>query len=133
MNTSYFSTISENIVSPTGASPTYTCNYALGGIFRLISASNALTVNITNLPSITDTAHNYIITLMYTPSAIATYCTKTTVSTSGTASTPQQTVKFNGGSSTITTMTTTTPVIQQLMVTYSGSAVVVLSNVSVFS
>ena len=71
---------------------------------------------------------------MYTPTATATYCTKTTVSLNSTVGTSQQTVKFNGGSSTITTMTeNTTPVIQQLMVTYSSGTVVVLSNVSVFT
>ncbi len=132
-NTSYFSTISENIVSATGSATPYTCNYALGGIFKLTGASGALTVNITNLPSITDTSHNYIITLMYTPTAITTYCTIATVSLSSIAG-PTNNVKFNGGSSNITTMTAnTTPVIQQLMVTYNGTTIVVLSNVSVFS
>ena len=134
VNTSYFSTISENIVSATGSSTPYTCNYALGGIFKLTGASGALTVNITNLPSITDTSHNYIITLMYTPTAITTYCTSATVSLSGSAGTSYS-VKFNGGSANITTMiANTTPVIQQLMVTYtSAGGIVVLSNVSVFS
>jgi hypothetical protein len=133
VNTSYFSTISENIVSATGSTSPYTCNYALGGVFKLTGASGALTVNITNLPSITDTSHNYIITLMYTPTAITTYCTIATVSLTSTAGTTRN-VKFNGGSANISAMTAnTTPVIQQLMVTYTGSTIVVLSNVSVFS
>ena len=123
------SSLSEKIVTVSGAfnTTTMTCDYSLGGIFRLPVPTATFSIVITNIPP-NDASRTYIISLMYSPSG-KFYCTGAKINTSTTASL----CIFNGGAGTIPAIATTTPIIQQIMITSSGSAYTIYSNVSVFT
>jgi hypothetical protein len=131
-NCAFLSTISEKNVSVTWSATT-TVDYRLGGIFWLgsVSSGTTFTVNISNLPSITDTTRSYIITIIYTTTAAGQYCNSVGIST-GTSYTTY-TPKFNGGSAAIS-VANTNVVTQQITIAYIYSSTnPVLSTVSVFS
>jgi hypothetical protein len=131
-NCAFLSTISEKNVSVTWSATT-TVDYRLGGIFWLgsVSSGTTFTVNISNLPSITDATRSYIITLIYTTTGATQYCNSVGIST-GTSYTTY-TPKFNGGSAAIS-VANTNVVTQQITIAYIYSSTnPVLSTVSVFS
>ena len=132
-NTSYVSSLSEKIVSAAGTSTPFVCDYSSGGIFRIgSSVTGVFTVNINNIPVLSDATRTYIISLLYTPGGTtATYCNKVNLNASTVSN---QSVFLNGGTSGLPSMTTSTRIIQQLMVTYSSttSTYTIYSNVSAF-
>jgi hypothetical protein len=132
-NCAFLSTISEKTVNAFTWSATTTVDYRVGGIFWLgsVSSGTTFTVNISNLPSITDATRSYIITLIYTTTGATQYCNSVGIST-GTSYTTY-TPKFNGGSSVIVTANTNL-VTQQITIAYIYSSTnPVLTTVSVFS
>ena len=73
-NTFYLNTISERIAPVSISTNAITCNYLTSGIFRISAqVTGVFTTNIINLPSITDSTRNYMITLIYTTNAGAFY------------------------------------------------------------
>ena len=131
-NVTFLSSISERNVSVTWGNPV-TLNYNLGSVFWLgsVSSGTTFTVNISNLPNVTDATRSYIITLIYTTTAASQYCNSVGISTgtSYTTSTP----KFNGGSASIVTAAGSV-VTQQISLVYIyNTSTPILSTVSVFS
>jgi hypothetical protein len=127
--------ISEQLVGPTGASSTpFTCDYNTGSVFFLPTvAAGTFTVRFINVPSITSTSQNYIMTIAYVAAGTTNYCNTVTLSTSSSPNGSAATLKYNGGSASIPTTANGNHILQQFAVTYFGSATVVLSSVSVFS
>jgi hypothetical protein len=131
-NVTFLSAISERNVSVAWSNGVV-LNYNLGSVFWLgsVSSGTMFTVNISNMPSITDATRSYIITLIYTTTAASQYCNSVGISigTSYTTSTP----KFNGGSASIVTANGSI-VTQQISIAYIyNTSTPILSTVSVFS
>lgn len=127
--TSFVTNISEKIISVTGSSNAYTLDYSAGSIFYLSTAPTAaMTINVRNVPSITDTTHSYVLSIIYNGTAANYYATSVNVSTTtstGTTYTP----KFTSTPS-ITAITTSQLVIQQIIYVYLGTTGYVVSNVN---
>ena len=132
-STFYLNTIAERISPVTISSTAITCNYATSGIFRVTSnVTGSFRTNITNLPSITDSTRNYMITLIYTVSGTF-YSNSVTVSTDNTAGLTiytTTTLKINGGAP--TSFTSGSHILQQIMFTHNGSSGSVLTTISEF-
>lgn len=127
--TSFVTNISEKIISVTGSSNAYTLDYSKGSIFYLSTAPTAaMTINIQNVPSITDTTHSYVLSIIYNGTAANYYATTVTVSINTSAGT-SYTPKFTSTPS-ITAITTSQLVIQQIIYVYLGTTGYVVSNVN---
>jgi hypothetical protein len=127
--TSFVTNISEKIISVTGSSNAYTLDYSVGSIFYLSTAPTAaMTINIRNVPSITDTTHSYVLSIIYNGTAANNYATTVNVSTNTSAGTTY-TPKFTSTPS-ITAITSAQLVIQQIIYVYLGTTGYVVSNVN---
>jgi len=135
-NTTSIRNISEQLVGPTGtaASP-YVCNYTTGGVFFLPAtvSTSTFSVRFINVPSITSTTQNYVMSIAYVASSAGNYANTVTLSTTSTPSVTAATLKYNGGVASVPTIATGNHVLQQFIVTYFGSATVVLTTISVFA
>jgi hypothetical protein len=127
--------LSEQLVAPTSTPSPYVCNYANGAVFFLPAtvSTSTFSVRFTNMPSITSTRQNYVMSIAYVASSAGNYANTVTLSTTGTASTSAATLKYNGGVASVPTIATGNHVLQQFIVTYFGSATVVLTTISVFA
>jgi len=126
--------ISEQIVGPTGAASTpYVCDYNTGPLFFLPASvsSSTFSVRFINVPSITSTTQNYIMTIMYVAVSATNYCNTVTLSTTSTPSASAATLKYNG--TTAPTIASGNHVIQNFAVTYFGASTVVLTTINVYS
>jgi hypothetical protein len=125
--------ISELVVAPSQTTPTYTCNYATGGVFSLPAnvLSGTFTVNLINLPSITSTTQSFIVTLAYVAVGAANYCNLVTLSTTATPGS-SVTPRYNGGSSAIPTIASGNVILQQIAITNYNGTQRVLTTISVF-
>jgi len=125
--------ISELVVAPSQTTPTYTCNYATGGVFSLPAnvLSGTFTVNLINLPSITSTTQSFIVTLAYVAVSTANYCNLVTLSTTATPGS-SVTPRYNGGSSAIPTIASGNVILQQIAITNYNGTQRVLTTISVF-
>ena len=128
--TSYVTNISELISTATIVTNAVTCNYKLGSIFYIGTPTANFTVNITNLPSITESTRSYIISVLYvSDSNTPRYGTGTSVSTTATIGTS---VTPNFSNTPITTTVTGRLMAQQFIVLYINSTLYVISNVSAY-
>lgn len=134
-NTTSIRNISEQLVAPTSTPSPYVCNYSNGGVFFLPATvtTSTFSVRFINVPSITSTTQNYVMSIAYVASSAGNYCNTVTLSTTGTASTTAATLKYNGGVASVPVIATGNHVLQQFIVTYFASATVVLTTVSVFA
>lgn len=127
--TSFVTNISEKIISVTGTSNAYTLDYSNGSIFYLSTAPTAaMTINIRNVPSITDNTRSYVLSIIYNGTAANYYATSVNVSTNASAGTTY-TPKFTSTPS-ITAITSAQLVIQQIIYVYLGTTGYVVSNVN---
>ena len=127
--------ISEQLVSPTATPSPYTCDYSVGSVFFLPASvsTSTFTVRFINVPSITSTTQNYVMTIAYVATSATNYCNLVTLSTNSTPSGSTETLKYNGGASVIPTIAAGNHIIQQFAITYFGASRVVLTSVNVFS
>ena len=128
--TSFVTNISEKIISVTGSSNVYTLDYSLGSIFYLSTAPTAaMTINIRNVPSITDTTHSYVLSIIYNGTAANYYASIVNISTNTSSGTTYNPIKFTSTPS-ITAITSSQLVIQQIIYVYLGTTGYVVSNVN---
>jgi len=127
--TSFVTNISEKIISVTGSSNIYTLNYQSGSIFYLSNAPTAnISLNMRNVPSITDSNHSYVLSIIYNGTSANYYANSVNISinsNTGTTYTPQfaNTPNINNiGSNQL--------IIQQIIYVYLGSNGYILSNVN---
>ena len=129
-----FRSISEQIVGPTGAASTpYVCDYNTGPLFYLPPSvsSSTFSVRFINVPSITSTTQNYVLTIMYVAVSATNYCNTVTLSTTSTPSSSAATLKYNG--ITAPAVASGNHIIQNFALTYFGESTVVLTTINVYS
>ena len=126
--------LSEVISATTGsAGGPYTADYNNASVFYLNAAPTSATnytLNIINLPSLTNSTRSYVITVINNTGIKNAYCSSLTLSTTGTTGSTY-TMVFNGGSSAIS-ISSSTATVQQFAVMYYSGTLFVLSNVSGF-
>jgi hypothetical protein len=127
--TSFVTNISEKIITVTGSSNIYNLDYSKGSIFYLSTAPTSLmTINIRNVPSVRDSTHSYILSIIYNGTSSNFYANTVNISTndiSGNSYTPS----FSSNPS-IANITSSQLVFQQIIYVYLGSTGYVVSNVS---
>ena len=131
----FFSNIQEKITLPTtGTSTAYTLDYSKGAVFSLYPAATAnYSLNVINLPSITDTSRSYTICVLngnVTTSGTTFYAT-TLYGNISAVQGPAITLKYNGGAASIS-ISTSTYTTQQICLIYSGT-MNAISSVSGFA
>ena len=127
--TSFVTNISEKIITVTGSSNVYNLDYSKGSIFYLSTAPTAdMSINIQNVPSVTDTTHSYMLTIIYN-GTYSNSCAKTVNISTSTNSGSRYTPRFSSIPS-ITNITNSQLVFQQIIYVYLGSTGYVVSNVS---
>ena len=125
--TSFVTNISEKITTVTGSSNIYSLNYQSGSIFYLSTPPTAvITLNIINVPSITDTNRSYVLSVIYNGTNSNNYATTVNISTTSSAGTTY-TPKFTNTPN-ISSISTSQLVIQQIIYLYLGNTGYVLSN-----
>jgi len=130
--TSYVSAISERINIVSSSSNIYMLNASLGSIFYLSTPPTAnMTLQIYNIPSITDTGHTYVFSVIYN-GVFANYygnsvniTTNSSAGTGGTNYTPKFTSVPN-----LSSISSSQLIIQQIIYLYLGVSGYVISNVS---
>ena len=127
--TSFVTNISEKIIAVTGSTNTYTVDYSKGSIFYLSTVpTGVMTIKVQNVPSITDTTHSYVLSIIYNGTSANNYATTVFVSTNTSNGTSYQ-PKFTSTPS-ITAITSSQLVIQQIIYVYLGTTGYVVSNVN---
>jgi hypothetical protein len=112
--------ISEKVkkISQSGGNVPLNCNDgSILNIGSIASISGHFTLNITNLPNLTDDTKSYIFTIIYKSANL--YCNKVTLSTTATTGTPAYDLKING---TIPTFDSTKTIVQQIVFLFDTTA-----------
>jgi hypothetical protein len=138
---SYVNNISENIVSVAGTDgTTYELNFALGSVFFLTSVPTGLmTVQLYNLPSITDVSRSYVISIIYPGQSGLNYYVKTEfyVNTENTPDKTNNCIPHFTSTPSVSTVNSSNLITQQFIYLYQTingtSTGYVLSNVSTYT
>jgi hypothetical protein len=123
--------ISSTTVAVSGTNPpsgTLVYNSSGGGTIYQVTGTftSNYTLNLTNLPSITDATKTYVVTVTNNTTSANYVCNSVTVSTTSTVGTAA-TIYFNG-SNTFAYSTSVRYSTQQFALVYSGSSLIVLTT-----
>jgi hypothetical protein len=129
--TSYMSAISERINSVTGSSNVYILNASLGSIFYLSTAPTAnMTLQIYNIPSITDAGHTFVISVIYNGISANFYTDTVNITNTSSAGTGTNYILQFTSTPNISNIGNSKLIVQQIIYLYLGGNGYAISNVS---
>ena len=129
--TSYVAAISERINTVTSSSNVYELNASLGSIFYLSNIpSGNMTLQIYNIPSITDAGHSFVVSVIYNGNFTSYYGNSVNITSSNTAGTgTNYTPKLTNVPS-LSSISNSQLIVQQIIYLYLGGTGYVISNIS---
>ena len=133
LGVTYVTNIAEEINAVT-FSTAITCDYSQSSVFYIGSAPTAnFTINLINMPSITNTSRSYVVTIAYWGATSNFYCNSASVSTSSSVNSTKITPNFSS-TPTATVASGTHLVLQQLVYFYQATINgIFMSNIVVYN
>lgn len=129
--TSYVSAISEKINTVMGTSNVYNINVSLGSIFYLSTVPTAnMTFQLYNIPSIKDSSHSYVVSVIYKGTSSNFYGNSVNISANTTPGTGTTYIPKFTSSPNISSINNSQLIIQQIIFLYLAGSGYVISNIS---
>jgi hypothetical protein len=135
---SYINSISETIISVSGTNSNYQLNYNLGSIFFLTTVPNSvMTVQLYNLPSITDSTRSYVISVIFPGQYNSNFYVNNLYVNTGSADLSNSFIPHFTNVPSVSTVTSGQLIIQQFIYLYQTingtSTGYVLSNINTYT